>query len=53
VCATNLTTGYSGPPGRVRLGGWRATGIAAEAGIRCAAETIFDVIIDFRGQDRC
>jgi hypothetical protein len=28
------------------------TEIAAEADIRCAAEQIFDLIIDFRGQDR-
>jgi uncharacterized protein YndB with AHSA1/START domain len=28
------------------------TEIAAEADIRCLAEQIFDVIIDFRGQDR-
>jgi uncharacterized protein YndB with AHSA1/START domain len=28
------------------------TEIAAEADIRCPAETIFDLIIDFRGQDR-
>ena len=28
------------------------TEIPAEADIRCPAETIFDVIVDFRGQDR-
>ena len=28
------------------------TEIPAETDIRCPAETIFDLIIDFRGQDR-
>lgn len=40
---------------RVAMGGEKTGGvteIAAEADIRCAAETTFDAIIDFRNQDR-